>query len=117
MLESKTLTVPQLVEAVIPCIESKQYSDSYISGFRQVYNRLISYCEEHEMQCFSAELAEQFLLDCYNVQPGTVERRCSRKHRAMDLLSDYQHFGTVMIRRRLDRTFPAALEAASEGYL
>lgn len=63
------------------------------------------------------ELAQQFLLECYSVQPGTVERRCSRAHRAMDLLSDYQHFGTVMIRRRQNRTFPSALEAASEGYL
>ena len=56
-------------------------------------------------------------MDCYGVQPGTVERRCSRKHRAMDLLSDYQHFGTVMIRRRLDRTFPPNLKSVPEGYL
>ena len=92
----KQLTVSELVDGVMPCIEAKQYSESYINGFRQVFNRLISYCDEHEVQLFSTELAQQ---------------------RAMDLLSDYQHFGTVMIRRRLDRTFPAALEAASEGYL
>ena len=117
MAGEKQLTVAELVDGVMPCIKAKQYSESYISGFQQIFNRMLSYCDEHDVQYFSTELAQQFLQDCYDVQPGTVERRCSRAHRAMDLLSDYQHFGTVMIRRRLDRTFPAALEAASEGYL
>ena len=111
------LTVSELVEGVMPCIRAKHYSETYISGFQQIFNRMLSYCEDHKEQYFSTELAQQFLLDCYGVQPGTVERRCSRAHRAMDLLSDYQHFGTVMIRRRLNRVFPAALESASEGYL
>lgn len=113
----KRLTNLELVEGVIPCIRAKQYSETYISGFQQIFNRMLSYCEEHEEQYFSTELAQQFLLDCYGVQPGTVERRCSRAHRAMDLLSDYQHFSTVMIRRRLNRVFPTALESAPEGYL
>ena len=111
------LTVSELVEGVMPCIRAKHYSETYISGFQQIFNRMLSYCEDHKEQYFSTELAQQFLLDCYGVQTGTVERRCSRAHRAMDLLSDYQHFGTVMIRRRLNRVFPAALESASEGYL
>lgn len=113
----KQLTVTDLVNAVTPCIEAKQYSNNYINGFRQIFNRLISYCAEHGEEYFSVELSQQFLLECYNIQPGTVERRCSRAHRAMDLLSDYQHFGTVMIRRRLDRTFPTGLLAATDGYL
>lgn len=111
------LTVIELVDSVMPCIKTKQYSESYIEGFQQVFNRLLSYCEERGEEFFSTELAQQFLLDCYGVRPGTVERRCSRMHRAMDLLADYQHFGTVMIRRRLNRTFPTGLRIASEGYL
>lgn len=117
MEQEKQLTVSELVEGVIPCIKAKHYSKDYIRGFRQVFNRLLSYCEDHKEQYFSTELAQQFLLDCYGVQLGTVERRCSRVHRAMDLLSDYQLFGTVMIRRRLNRVFPAAFKSASEGYL
>ena len=111
------LTVIDLVNGVLPCIEAKHYSDNYVNGFRGIFNRLISFCANHGEVYFSAELAQQFLLECYGVQPGTVERRCSRAHRAMDLLSDYQHFGTVMIRRRLNRAFPVAFVAASEGYL
>lgn len=57
------------------------------------------------------------MLDCYGVQPGTVERRCSRVHRAMDLLSDYQHFNAVMLRRRLNREFPAGLQEGAVNYL
>ena len=113
----KRLTVSELVDGVMPCIKAKRYSEVYIRGFQQIFNRMLSYCEDHKEQYFSAELAQQFLLDCFGVQPGTVERRCSRAHRAMDLLSDYQHFGTVMIRRRLNRIFPATLESAAEGYL
>lgn len=111
------LTVIDLVNGVLPCIEAKHYSDNYVNGFRGIFNRLTSFCANHGEVYFSAELAQQFLLECYGVQPGTVERRCSRAHRAMDLLSDYQHFGTVMIRRRLNRAFPVAFVAASEGYL
>ena len=111
------LTVIDLVNGVLPCITAKQYSDNYINGLRGIFNRLSSFCADHGAEYFSTELAQQFLLECYGVQPGTVERRCSRAHRAMDLLSDYQHFGTVMIRRRLNRTFPAAFATASEGYL
>ena len=117
MDESKKLTVAELVDGVMPCIKAKQYSESYIKGFRQIFNRLLFYCEKHGEKYFSTELSQQFLLECYDVQPGTVEKRCSRIHRAMDLLSDYQHFGTVMLRRRLNRTFPEVFHNASGGYL
>ena len=117
MAEGKRLTVSELIEGVMPCIEAKRYSDSYVKGFRQIFNQFLVYCKENDARYFSAELAQQFLHDHYGVQPGTTERRCSRMQRAMDLLSDYQHFGTVMLRRRLERTFPEGLRVASEGYL
>lgn len=77
----------------------------------------LAYCNKNEKKYFTAELAQQFMLDCYGVQPGTVERRCSRVHRAMDLLSDYQHFNAVMLRRRLNREFPAGLQEGAVNYL
>lgn len=117
MNKEKQMTIFELVDNVMPCIKAKRYSESYINGFRKIFSRLKSYCEEHGEKYFTTDLAQQFLSECYGVQPGTVERRCSRIHRAMDMLLDYQHFGTVMIRRRLNRVFPAALELESEGYL
>ena len=103
--DGNRLTVYELVERVIPCIIAKHYSENYIQGFRSTFRNLLAYCNKNEKKYFTAELAQQFMLDCYGVQPGTVERRCSRVHRAMDLLSDYQHFNAVMLRRRLNREF------------
>lgn len=103
MDDGNRLTVYELVERVIPCIIAKHYSENYIQGFRSTFRNLLAYCNKNEKKYFTAELAQQFMLDCYGVQPGTVERRCSRVHRAMDLLSDYQHFNAVMLRRRLNR--------------
>ena len=108
--DGNRLTVHELVERVIPCIIAKHYSENYIQGFRSTFRNLLAYCNKNEKKYFTAELAQQFMLDCYGVQPGTVERRCSRVHRAMDLLSDYQHFNAVMLRRRLNREFPAGLQ-------
>ena len=117
MKEEKKKTVTELIDGVLPCIIAKQYSKSYVNGFRFVFNRLIVYCAEHDEKYFSTELGQQFLLDCYGIKPGTILPKFSRQHRAMDLLSDFQHFGTVMIRRRLDRDFPTGLRNAAEGYL
>lgn len=110
-------TVTELIDGVLPCIAAKQYSESYIQGFKFVFNRLAAYCKEHNEEYFSTELGQQFLSDCYGIQPGTILTKFSRQHRAMDLLSDFQHFGTVMIRRRLNRSFPVGLGDAAEGYL
>lgn len=44
-------------------------------------------------------------------------RKHSRVHRAMDMLSDFQHFGTVMLKRRLNRTFPEQFRQQTESYL
>lgn len=115
--DGNRLTVYELVERVIPCIIAKHYSENYIQGFRSTFRNLLAYCNKNEKKYFTAKLAQQFMLDCYGVQPGTVERRCSRVHRAMDLLSDYQHFNAVMLRRRLNREFPAGLQEGAVNYL
>lgn len=117
MIEEKQMTIYELVENVMPCIAAKKYSPTYLKGFQQIFNRLLAYCEEKNIEYFSAELAQQFLFERYGVIPGTIERKHSRIHRAMDLLLDYHHFGTVMIRRRLDRTFPETFKDDTENYL
>lgn len=73
--DGNRLTVYELVERVIPCIIAKHYSENYIQGFRSTFRNLLAYCNKNEKKYFTAELAQQFMLDCYGVQPGTVERR------------------------------------------
>ena len=69
--DGNRLTVYELVERVIPCIIAKHYSENYIQGFRSTFRNLLAYCNKNEKKYFTAELAQQFMLDCYGVQPGT----------------------------------------------
>lgn len=73
MFEEKQLTVRELVDGVIPCITAKNYSDNYVRGFRCIFNRLISYCDERNVEYFTTELAQQFVFDCYHVQPAQLK--------------------------------------------
>lgn len=116
-LDKKTMTVAELTEAVIPFIENKNYSKAYIDGLRRVFKCLNQYCIENETSTFTTEFGQQFLNDCYKIEPGSVSRQFSRAHRAIDMLSDFQLFGAVMIRRRLERVFPTQFTQQAEAYL
>lgn len=115
--DTKIMTVLSLTEAVIPYIQDKNYNESYVDGFRLVYKKLNQYSDEKGVTHFTTEFGQQFLLDCYGLKPGTTDRKFSRQIRALDMLSDFQQFGVVLIRRRLERTFPEPFEEYAEGYL
>lgn len=115
-IDSKAMTVLQLTEAISPYIERCGYSQSYINGIKTVFNNLIQYCAEHNYSEFNAEIAQQFLFDRYRLHPGTIEGRVSRQVRAMDMLSDFQHCGAVMIRRRKEKAFPQHFSKQAEAY-
>lgn len=116
-LATMEMDVPQLTDAIIPFIKDRGYSDSYVKGLQETYNQFNSYCAEKGIKRLTAEVAQVFLKDRYNVEPGTVEPRCSRQIRAMDMLTDFQHFGAVMTRRRLDKTLPDVYSVHVEAYL
>ena len=113
---TRHMTVPELIEAIVPYIHKEQYSDSYIRGLTQYFNQFEQYCAEHEITHLTAEAAQQFLHDRYGLQPGTVDRKLSRNIRAMDMLSDFQHCGAIMTRRRLDKIFPTPFAETAESY-
>ena len=115
--DTTQVPVKELVENLFLILEKKQYSHGYIRTAHRIYQHLVNYCQENNMQYFSTELAQKFLKDCYNVQPGTVERRTSYQHRAMDMLLDFQNFGTIMVKRRLNRQFPIQFEDTAKAYL
>jgi len=115
--DTTQLPVKELVERLFLVLEKKQYGHEYMRNAHRIYQRLVNYCNENNVQYFSTELGQQFLKDCYNVQPGTVEKRASYQHRAMDMLSDFQNFGTIMVKRRLNRQFPIQFGEAANAYL
>ena len=115
--DTKSMTVLQLTETVLPYIKAKNYSESYVKSFGNVFNCLNRYCSEHGIAHFTTEIGQQFLQQHYGLQPGTVDRRLSRAIRAMDMLADFQQSGAVMIRRRLNRKFPEQFAIPAEEYL
>lgn len=113
---TRQMTVPELIEAIVPYIHKEQYSDSYISGLTRCFHQFEQYCAEHEITHLTAEAAQQFLQEWYGLQPGTVDRKLSQNIRAMDMLSDFQHCGAIMTRRSLEKVFPAPFAAAADAY-
>lgn len=113
------MTVSELTEAIIPYIVSKNYSPSYIEGLQLILSRLKTYCAEKGITEFSTEVGQQFMREKYGVVSLDPKdnRRHSRLFRTMDMLSDFQHSGTVMIKRRLNRTFPEQFRLNAEDYL
>ena len=115
--DTQSMTVRELTEAVIPHMISRQYSQSYVDGFKLIFKRFNAYCDERSITEFSTEVGQQFLRDCYGIQPGTTNKKFSRVHRAMDMLADFKLFGVVMTRRRENRCFPDSLARQAEEYL
>lgn len=111
------MTISELIAAIIPYIENKNYSQSYFKGFKLILSRLDDYCAEKEITKFSTEVGQQFMLERYGVTSRENYRKHSRLFRTMNMLSDFQHFGTVMIKRRLNRVFPEQFAHHAEAYL
>ena len=111
------MTVSELTEAIVPYIVSKNYSPSYMKGFKLILSRLNDYCAENGITKFSTEVGQQFMLDKYGIKSRKDYQKHSRLFRTMDMLSDFQHSGTVMIKRRLNRTFPEQFAQHTEAYL
>lgn len=114
---TQEMTVYELTEAIGPLIKSKGYHSTYIYGMHCVFSQLRKFCLSEGENCFSAELGQRFLEICYGVKRGTISRTHSRAHRAMDMLSAFQQFGVIMLRRRLVRQFPAQFAELVQAYL
>lgn len=117
--EQKEMTVTELTAAIVPYIMGKNYSLSYVKGFQLILSRLEKYCTEKGITEFSTEIGQQFMRERYGVESLDPKgnRKYSRLFRTMDMLSDFQHSGTVMIKRRLNRTFPEQFKSNAEDYL
>lgn len=114
---SQELDVQELIAATMDAIKAKHYSAYYLVGIKRQFNHLQCFCEEHGIDKFNVDVAEQFMLERYHVQPGEYIRKFSHAHRAMDMLSDYQQLGVVMIRRRKGHDFPSQFKKDANAYL
>lgn len=117
METKERLTLVELIEAIIPLVEAKNYHKVYENHLKRVFRKLEKYCIIHDERDFSTALGEQFLNDRFGGLHGFDSRIYARERRAIDMLSDYQHFGTVMLRRRKERKFPPQFRSDAEAYL
>ena len=114
--ETRQMSIPELIDTIVPYIQKEHYSDSYVRGLEQCFNQFEKYCAERKITQLTSEVTQQFLLDRYGLQPGTVDRKLSRNIRAMDMLSDFQHCGAIIIRRSLEKVFPTSFAAIANSY-
>lgn len=113
---TQQMTVAELAEAIMPLLEGKGYSSVYVQAIRCTFNQLLKFCDSDGESRFSVELGQRFLEARYGVVRGTKSRTQSKAHRAMDMLSAYQQFGAVMLRRRKIREFPAQFVKQVNAY-
>ena len=59
--ETKQMTIPELIDAIVPYIRKERYSDCYISGLKQCFNQFEKYCAEQKITQLTAETVQQFL--------------------------------------------------------
>lgn len=114
---TQQMTVAELTEAIMPLLKSKGYHSAYVNSMRCIFNQLEKFCEYKGESQFSAELGQRFLEERYGVKRGTTLRTQSKAHRAMDMLSAYQQFGIIMLRRKKVREFPAQFIEQTQAYL
>lgn len=114
---NKKSKLNELTDSVISELNKMQYCNSYIRGMRYTYNCLCKYCDEHNVKKFTILVGQNFLKKQYNIQPGTYSKKYSREHRAIEMLTDYIHFGVVMLKRKKERNFPKAFKSICECYL
>ena len=115
-LNTRHMTVSELIETIVPYVQKENYSNHYVIGLKQCFKQFEKYCEKQGITQLTAEVAQQFLWDQYGLQPGTTSRRLSKKIRAMNMLSDFQHCGAIMTHRRLEKVFPAPFADTAEAY-
>jgi site-specific recombinase XerD len=106
----------ELIAAVIPHLEGKGYTESYVEDIHRVYKHLRKYCDQNGISCFTALVGQQFLRDRYGVAFGTKTNR-SEVRRAINMLSDYQQFGTVLRRTAAKLAFPAQFDTYISAHL
>ena len=113
---TQQMTVTELTETIMPLLESKGYNSMYVHAMHCIFNQLLKFCNSDGISRFSAELGQRFLEQHYGIERGIKSRTQSKAHRAMDMLSAYQQFGAIMLRRRKNREFPYQFVQQANDY-
>jgi site-specific recombinase XerD len=112
----KNMTVAEVIAAASAQLTQKGYSDHYRETIRGIHHRFAEFCEERGEKYYRTALGQQFYAERYDGDRVREDRR-NLVNRALQILADIQEFGSLVIRRRLEREFPTQFIDACSAYL
>jgi len=113
----KSMTLTQLKKEMLSLFDSKGYCTAYRYRVSSVFYQLTKFCDGDGEVFFTKELGQAFMQKKYGVPPGTVAIAHRFVHRILDMMHDYQTFGSLVLRKKIYREFPPCFSEPSEAYL
>lgn len=117
MVSTDKMPVAELAVAVKEHLTGRGYSSVYLHTIALVQKAIVRYCTERNEVFYRDELGQQFLSDRLRIEKRLGHDRLSVLKRAVQMMSDYQQFGTIVIRRRSNRCFPERFAAHCTAYI
>lgn len=109
-------TVAEIVSDAAAQLTAKGYSDNYRTTIMGIHNQFVRYCNDRKENRYSTVMGQQFFAERYCTERVREDRR-NVASRAMQILADISEFGTLSIRRRLERQFPEPFADSCHAYL
>jgi len=110
-------TVSDLVSAVALHMKTRGYSQLSLSRTASIHCELLKYCSKNNIIQFTAKIGQDFMLKKYGLKPGVATTKWNYAvRRAITMISDFQQLGTIMLKRKKKRIFPAQFTAV-QGFL
>lgn len=109
-------TVAEIVTDAAAQLAAKGYSENYRTTIMGIHNQFVRYCDDRKESRYSTLMSQQFFSERYCIERVREDRR-NVASRAMQILADISEFGTLSIRRRLERQFPEPFADSCHAYL
>jgi len=93
-------TISSLIEGATKELKLQNYSKESLRFYTVIWNQLKLYAAPKGITCFSTEFGYNFLEQHYGFVPvEKLDRNSAMRIRAINVLSDYQLHGTVLIKK------------------
>ena len=118
-METKIVTVADLVEATVEEMKRRNYKPSVITQYRIVWDKLCRHSGAMPVEDFSVEQGMEFLEEVLQIRSNPFSERTSyRWMKAIYLLSDFKRTGVLTLRRpRQEIVFTGVASAAFAAYV
>lgn len=112
---TQQMTVFELTALTEAHILERGYRHHYTRAIFRVWRELEAFCEKNNEQHYRSEIGQRFLAERLS-QKVIGEAHRSKINRAIQMLTDFQQIGTVIIRRSNSRVFPPQFADGCNSY-